>query len=316
LLTAIAAVGLVLSGLAQAAPPDPVTLGATTLSNIRLNGVPGTQLMVAPGDFVTITADWVDNNTGCPGCIDNLPVAFKGFGAQPAGCIEDFSGLGGSGTGSVFVGAAPSLPGVYNIVGNFEATFFCGQFWTVPNTYQVIARVVVDCTQIVDGTVSGPLQVGAGVTCITDGTTIAGPVSVSPGAVVVLRGATVYGPLSVAGAAQVVVCGSTIAGPVSVTGSSGSVLIGSAVADDSRPCDGNTILGPVTLTGNSGGVELGANMIAGQTTLTGNGGPAAVVAANTIAGLLSCEGNNAAPTDSGKPNTVYGPATGQCAALG
>ena len=130
-------------GAAQAAPPDPVTLGATTLSNIRLNGVPGTQLVVAPGANVTITADWSDNNAGCPGCIDNLPVAFQGFGAQPAGCIENLGGFGRSGTGTVPLGAVPTTPGTYNIVGNFEQTFFCGQFWTVPNAFPVIARVVV-----------------------------------------------------------------------------------------------------------------------------------------------------------------------------
>jgi hypothetical protein len=67
LLAAIASVGLAFPAAAQAAPPDPVTLGATTLSNIRLNGVPGTQLVVAPGANVTITADWVDNNHGLPG---------------------------------------------------------------------------------------------------------------------------------------------------------------------------------------------------------------------------------------------------------
>lgn len=315
LLAAIAALGLAFTGAAQAAPPDPVTLGATTLSNIRLNDVPGTQLVVAPGANVTITADWVDNNAGCPRCIDHLPVAFQGFGAQPAGCIENHAFFGDSGTGTVSLGAAPLIPGTYNIVGNFEETFFCGQFWTVPNAFPVIAQVIVSCPNTVSGTVSAPLKIGPGVTCITGGT-IAGPVSISAGATVILTGATIYGPLSAQSAAQIVVCDSTIAGPISVSGSGGSVLIGSAAAGRSPACGGNVILGPVTLTGNSGGVELGANMIAGQVTLTGNGGPAPVVAANTIAGPLSCAANAAQPTDNGQPNTVHGPALGQCVALG
>jgi hypothetical protein len=311
----VAAVGLGLVGAVQAAPPDPVTLGATTLSNIRLNDVPGTVLAVDPGANVTITADWVDNNTGCPDCIDNLPVAFQGFGAQPAGCIEEFGFDGDSGTGTVALGPAPLTPGTYNIVGNFEETFFCGQFWTVPNTFPVIAQIVVTCTQTVTGTVSGPLHVSAGITCI-DGGTIAGPVSVSAGAEVVLTdGATVSGPLTANGAAQVAVCDSTIAGPVSVSGSSGPVLIGSA--DDGSPaCGGNVILGAVTLTGNSSQTEVVGNNVAGRVNLNGNGGPAPVVAANTIAGPLSCSANSADPTDNGQPNTVHGPATGQCAALG
>jgi hypothetical protein len=315
LLAVLAAVGLAFVGAAQAAPPDPVTLGATTLSNIRLNDVPGTVLAVDPGADVSITADWVDNNTGCPNCIDNLPVAYQGFGAQPAGCIEDHGFNGFSGTGTVALGAAPLTPGTYNIVGNFEETFFCGQFWTVPNTFPVIAQVVVSCTQTVTGTVPGPLHVGAGITCI-DGGTIAGPVTVSAGAEVVLtEGATVEGPLTANGAAQVAVCDSTIAGPVSVSGSSGPVLIGSA--DDGSPaCGGNVIFGPVTLTNNSGETEVVANTVAGRVGLTGNGGPAPVVAGNSIAGPLSCSANSADPTDNGQPNTVHGPATGQCAALG
>ena len=318
LLAVLAAVGLALVAGAQAAPPDPVTLGLTTLSNIRLNGVTGTQLAVAPGANVTITADWSDtaNNSACPFCIDNLPVAFQGFGAQPAGCIENNSGFGNrSGTGTVSLGAAPTTPGIYNIVGNFEQTFFCGQFWTVPNAYPVIAQVIVGCTQIVSGTISAPLQIGAGVTCIIGGT-IAGSVSISAGAVLIATGATISGPLRGQGAAQIVVCDSSIAGPVSVSGSTGSVRIGSATAGGSPPCGGNVIMGSVTLTGNAGGAELGTNTIAGQVILTANGGPAAVVAANTIAGPLSCTANSADPTDNGQPNTVNGPASGQCAALG
>src|SRR5262245_46358991 len=228
LLAAVAAFGLALTGTAQAAPPDPVTLGATTLSNIRLNNVPGTQLVVAPGANVTITADWRDNNSGCPGCIDNLPVAFQGFGAQPAGCIENHHFFRQSGTGTVSLGAAPFIPGTYNIVGNFEETFFCGQFWTVPNAFPVIAQVIVSCPETVSGPVLGPLQIGAGVTCITGGT-IAGPVSISAGATVILTGATIYGPLSAQGA-KIVVCDSTIAGPVSVSDSGSALQIGSAAA--------------------------------------------------------------------------------------
>ena len=187
------------------------------------------------GANVTITADWSDiaNNSACPCCIDNLPVAFQGFGAQPAGCIENNSSFGNrSGTGTVSLGAAPTTTGIYNIVGNFEQTFFCGQFWTVPNAYPVIAQVIVGCTQIVSGTISAPLQIGAGVTCIIGGT-IAGSVSISAGAVLIATGATISGPLRGQGAAQIVVCDSSIAGPVSVSGSTGSVRIGSATAGGS-----------------------------------------------------------------------------------
>jgi hypothetical protein len=261
---------------------------------------------------VSITADWADHNTGCPHCIDNVPVAFQGFGAQPAGCIENHGFNGFSGTGTVALGEAPLIPGTYNIVGNFEETFFCGQFWTVPNMFPVIAQVVVSCTQTLTGIVSAPLNIGAGVTCI-DGAIVTGPVSVSAGATVVLTGAIIQGQLTANGAAALAVCGSTITGAVSVSGSSGSVLIGST---GFPACGGNVILGPVTLTGNSGGTQLVANSIIGGVDLTGNGGPPAVVAANSISGDLSCGANAADPTDNGQANSVTGTASGQCATLG
>ena len=104
-------------------------------------------------------------------------------------------------------------------------------------------------------------------------------------------------------------------GRVTVTGTSGAVLIGSS--DGGSPaCGGNVIMGPVTLSGNSGSITVADNTIYGPVALTGNGGPAAVVAANMVAGPLSCSANSASPTNNGKPNSVQGPASGQCAALG
>ena len=78
-----AMVVLAVAGVARAAaPPDPNTLVFTTLSNISLNSVPGTQLVVAPGANVTISADWSDSHPDdCPGCIDFLAVGWSGQGA-------------------------------------------------------------------------------------------------------------------------------------------------------------------------------------------------------------------------------------------
>jgi hypothetical protein len=99
-----------------------------------------------------------------------------------------------------------------------------------------------------------------------------------------------------------------------VTGSTGFVLIG----DDGAPgCGTSTISGPVTLTGNTAGIQLGGNTIHGPVTLTGNSGGTAApgVEANQISGPLACSGNTPAPTDHSQPNTVSGPASGQCAGL-
>jgi hypothetical protein len=56
------------------------------------------------------------------------------------------------------------------------------------------------------------------------------------------------------------------------------------------------------------------NTIGGAVALTRNT-IALVVAGNTITGSLSCNGNNPAPTDNGRLNTVTGLASGQCSAL-
>jgi hypothetical protein len=150
-------VGLSIVGLASPAsadPPNPTTVGYTTLSNIQLNGVPGTQLVVAPGADVTISADWSDAGNPCGSCIIFLPVGWAG---QPqAGCIENDAFTGDSGAGAVDLGAAPTTPGTYDIVGDYEEVFYCGQYWdaVASSGYQVVAQVVVP---------SGPPVITAGV---------------------------------------------------------------------------------------------------------------------------------------------------------
>jgi hypothetical protein len=116
---AVAVVALLFSGVTQAAaPPDPNTVGSDTVSNIALNGVPGTTLTVAPGADVSISADWSDSgDPSCPDCIDFLDVGFAAQ-AAPAGCLENDVIDGGttqSGPGSVDLGDAPTAPGTYDI---------------------------------------------------------------------------------------------------------------------------------------------------------------------------------------------------------
>jgi hypothetical protein len=131
------------------------------------------------------------------------------------------------------------------------------------------------CTTTITGRHNGPLVVRAGVTCL-DGATVAGPLTVTGGAVVA-TGATVNGPVSATG--SVMLFHSTVGGPLSVTGAAGDVQV-----------LGGVVRGPVTLTGNT----------------------APVLAGVTVAGPLTCDGNTTAPDDLNIPNTVRGPATGQC----
>jgi len=58
-----------------------------------------------------------------------------------------------------------------------------------------LSITVGGCTSTVTDGGSGPLHIGAGVTCVI-GASVPGPVSIGPGAVVVLVGATISGPLT------------------------------------------------------------------------------------------------------------------------
>lgn len=122
-------------------PPDPHTIGATTLSNIKLNRKPHTKLTVSPGEEVKVSANWSDANTGCPACIDYVSVGFAGQSA--AGCLEEFGGDGESGTGEVDAGPAPMTPGTYTIVSQFEEQRSCGPTWSASNSYSYPVLAVV-----------------------------------------------------------------------------------------------------------------------------------------------------------------------------
>jgi hexosaminidase len=145
--------------------------------------------------------------------------------------------------------------------------------------------VVVDtCTTTVSGNHRGPLVVDAGVTCLA-GATVSGPVVVRPGGSLISTGASIHGPVTAAGAVTVELLGGSVSGPVNITGTTGDVIV-----------ERVGISGPLVLAG----------------TATG---PAPVVAGNTIAGPLSCTANTPAPVNNDVPNTVRGPATGQCRGL-
>ncbi|WP_166352288.1 lamin tail domain-containing protein [Phytoactinopolyspora limicola] len=143
-----------------------------------------------------------------------------------------------------------------------------------------------ECTSTVTGVHVGPLSVSAGVTCLA-AASVFGPVTVAAEASVVSSdGTRITGPVRARDAAAVTLCGTTVAGPVSLSGSSAVTL-----GDPEANCAGNVITGPVQITGTAGPT---------------------VVAGNAIVGPLSCRDNDPAPVDQGAPNTVVGPASGQC----
>jgi 5'-nucleotidase len=159
------------------------------------------------------------------------------------------------------------------------------------------------CDKTITGMRFGTVVVSSGLTCF-ENATVFGGVTVKPGASVSITGGLVTGPVAATGAGQVTLDGAQVIGPVSVTGSTGAVVLDKA-----------KITGPIVLHGNKGGVTVDGAQIVGPVQVTGNSGGPAVIAANKITGPLACSGNNPAPGNDGRKNTVVGPATGQCARL-
>jgi 5'-nucleotidase len=69
------------------------------------------------------------------------------------------------------------------------------------------------------------------------------------------------------------------------------------------------------LHGNKAGVKIDTASVTGPISVTGNTGGPAVIAGNKIVGALACSGNDPAPGNDGRKNTVHGPVTGQCKKL-
>ncbi len=159
------------------------------------------------------------------------------------------------------------------------------------------------CDTTIRGTRTGPLTIKSGLTCL-DGATIVGPVTVRSGAGLIATGGYLVGPVTATGATQVALTGTSVIGPVTVKGSTGPVVL-----------DTVKVSGPVSATGNKKGVTIDSSSITGPVAVANNSGGPSVIAGNTITGPLSCSGNNPAPGNDNRKNTVRGPASGQCAKL-
>jgi hypothetical protein len=175
------------------------------------------------------------------------------------------------------------------------------------------------CTTTVTGTVASVTVPDGSVTCV-NGASVMGSITVQPGgSLVVNPGTRVVGGISSQGSTGIRICGALIrsasggAGTaISVVGTVGPVVIG----DGTAACPRNDVVGQVSLDGNNS-VELDTNRVSGSVSVVNTSGSpqAPVVAANQITVNLDCAGNVPAPTNEGRPNTVLGARTGQCAAL-
>lgn len=184
--------------------------------------------------------------------------------------------------------------------------YFTANSPVTPDTQprSAIGRPGPECTTTVTGQHTGPLTVSTGLTCLEDAT-VTGPVTVQPGASLLVNGGRITGPVKATGPALFTLSDTTVIGAVTVSGATGAVTIRNT-----------RITGPVSVSGGSGGVRIDTATVTGAVQVTGNaGGESVVIAANTITGPLSCSDNTPTPVNEDRPNTVRGPATGQCARL-
>ncbi|HEX2046174.1 MAG TPA: kelch repeat-containing protein [Acidimicrobiales bacterium] len=193
----------------------------------------------------------------------------------------------------------------------------CGKVLLVGDNPQGAAELYTPaflCTTTVTGEVGNVTVPTGSVTCVNDAF-VAGSITVQPGGSLVLTNSRVTGGVLSQGSTGVRICGSQITSDAGsrgnglvVTGTNGPVIVG----DGTPSCPRNDISGGVYLEGNDS-VELDTNRVNGTVALIGNSGP--VVAANQVTGNLDCTDNDPPPTDEGRPNTVLGARTGQCASL-
>jgi hypothetical protein len=151
-----------------------------------------------------------------------------------------------------------------------------------------ISLTVTDetCDNTITGAHVGTLRALTGLTCLAYGSTVTGAVRVGGGASLFATGTSVVGPVTATASASVEISGSSLIGPVAIRSVTTTVVL-----------SGNTIVGPVQVEGN-------------HTAPT-----PIVVSGNDVDGPLSCSSNDPPPVNDGVPNSVTGPATGQCAEL-
>lgn len=289
---------------------QPVGLGAGSFSwNDTFNGTSGgigrlNSLPIDPGSGTGgITITNLDGAT-LTNTVPTQTITFTSTPPTPAvfgGSYRPSASGGASGNPVVFSIDSSSGAGVCSL--NSGTVSFTGAGVCVIDANQagsasylpapeVQQKLTVGYTRTITGTHYGPLILTAGQSVLlAAGARVFGPVIVRTGAALDVEGATIIGLLRADGATAIRACNATIVGPVALADGGGPVLLGGI---SGAPCGEDAIFGPVTLSGNTGGV---------------------VVAGNAISGRLSCSGNSPAPTDGGQPNTVSGPATGQCSAL-
>lgn len=209
-------------------------------------------------------------------------------------------------------------PAVTGSLSNTAAVSSATQDLVPGNNTSATVATTVACTRLITGLYAGDLLLsGAGSTCLR-GATVTGKLTVQKGAVLVANNSTVGGAVATSGSGALSFCGTTLKSSVNIDKATGFVLFGDP-GDDG--CTGNNVIGSVSLTNGTAGVDVRSNVMKSSLNVDQNkgGGPYAVdqspvVAANTIAGRLTCRSNTPAPVNGGQLNSSP-TKSGQCATL-
>ncbi|CAM3998790.1 M64 family metallopeptidase [Nocardiopsis rhodophaea] len=157
------------------------------------------------------------------------------------------------------------------------------------------------CTETVIGVHRGDLDVNDGTVCL-DGATVVGGVTVEPGASVIAQGTTVTDGLTADGATTVRIADTKVTGAVHIMGTTAETSL-----------LGSDLIGPVLLRGNA--QTPSPDWTASWPTKVAGERYGVIVAGNRLRRGIDCTGNTPSVTDFGAPNSVTGPATGQCGDL-
>jgi 5'-nucleotidase len=172
-----------------------------------------------------------------------------------------------------------------------------------PASRATIGTPAPTCDRTITGLRVGSVTVTSGLTCV-DNAVILGTIVVRQGASVRITNSTLAAVVTSTGGKQFTLADSQLVAALTVSGTTGPVEI-----------EKSKILGAVALSNNKGGVTVDTAQVTGATVVTGNTGGPVVIAANKVTGALACSGNNPAPGNDGRKNTVRGSASGQCAKL-
>lgn len=177
---------------------------------------------------------------------------------------------------------------------------------------------MVKCARTITGTVHGAVHARGPSTCVINAT-VHGAVLSGGGTALFIGHSTIKGTVRSRHGTLFGMCRSAIRGSVIVTHARRFVVTGDPRDDHCAP---NRIDGQVKLRFDRGDVELAVNHIRGTVNLSHNSGTgpfpedsASEAEANIIGGSLHCAGNIPPPANDGRPNTVAGSETGQCAGL-